>query len=61
MEADLLAARLESADIRTFLPDEFLMQSVGWNLNTFGYVRIQVSPDDYEAAKEFLSAPEQDA
>ena len=61
VEADLLAARLESAGIRTFLPDQFLMQSVGWNLNTFGYVRIQVSPSDYEAAKEFLSEPGPDA
>jgi putative signal transducing protein/zinc ribbon protein len=60
VEADLLAARLESAGIRTFLPDQFLMQSVGWNLNTYGYVRIQVSPSDYEAAKEFLSATGQD-
>lgn len=60
VEADLLAARLESAGIRTFLPDQFLMQSVGWNLNTFGFVRIQVSPQDYEAAKEFLSEPDQD-
>jgi len=61
VEADLLAARLESAGIRTFLPDQFLMQSLGWNLNTFGYVRIQVSPNDYEAAREFLSEPEPDA
>jgi Putative prokaryotic signal transducing protein/zinc-ribbon domain len=61
VEADLLAARLESAGIHTFLPDQFLMQSVGWNLNTFGYVRIQVSPNDYEAAKEFLSEPGQNA
>lgn len=61
VEADLLAARLESAGIRTFLPDQFLMQSLGWTLNTFGYVRIQVSPNDYETAREFLSEPEPDA
>jgi hypothetical protein len=31
------------------------MQNVGFNLNTHGYVRIQVLPKDYEAAKELLS------
>ena len=61
VEADLLVARLESAGIRTFLPDQFLMQTINWNLNTYGYVRVQVSPKDYEAAKEFLSEPHQDA
>jgi hypothetical protein len=57
-EADLLVARLESAGIPAFIPDQFLMQNIGFNLNTFGYVRIQVSPKDYEAAKELLSGPD---
>jgi hypothetical protein len=60
-EADLLVARLESAGIPAFIPDQFLMQNIGFNLNTFGYVRIQVSPKDYEAAKELLSGPGQNA
>lgn len=31
------------------------MQAVGWNFNTYGYVRVQVAPKDYESAKELLS------
>lgn len=61
LDADMIVARLESAGISAFIPDEFLMQSIGWNLNTFGYVRLQVSPKDFEAAKEFLLAPGPDA
>ena len=58
-EADLLVAQLEAADIPAFIPDQFLMQNIGFNLNTYGFVRIQVSPKDYEAAKEVLSGPGQ--
>ena len=54
-EADMFVAHLESAGIPAFIPDEFLMQNVGFNVNTYGFVRIQVSPKDYESAKEFLS------
>ena len=57
-EADLLVAHLETAGIPAFIPDQFLMQNIGFNLNTYGYVRIQVSPKDYEAAKEVLSGPD---
>ena len=60
-EADLLVAQLETAGIPAFIPDQFLLQNVGFNLNTYGYVRIQVSPKDYEAAKELLSDPGQNA
>jgi Putative prokaryotic signal transducing protein/zinc-ribbon domain len=60
-EADRLVAQLESAGIPAFIPDQFLMQNIGFNLNTFGYVRIQVSPKDYETAKELLSGPGQNA
>lgn len=56
-EADLLVAQLETAGIPAFIPDQFLLQNVGFNLNTYGYVRIQVSPKDYAAAKELLSEP----
>ena len=42
--------------IYAFIPDQFLMQAVMWNLNTYGYVRVQVSPKEYAAAKEFLLA-----
>ena len=60
-EADLLVAQLEAAGIPAFLPDQYLMQNIGFNLNTYGYVRIQVSPKDYEAAKEVLSGPRPNA
>jgi hypothetical protein len=56
-EADLLVARLETAGIPAFIPDQFLMQNIAFNLNAYGYVRIQVSPKDYEAAKELLAGP----
>ena len=55
-EADLLVARLETAGSPAFIPDQFLLQNIGFNLNTYGYVRIQVSPKDYEASKDLLSA-----
>lgn len=59
VDADMLASQLESAGIPTFIPDQFLMQNIAWNLNTFGYVRLQVSPKDFSAAKELLSASKQ--
>jgi hypothetical protein len=55
VSADMVAANLRGAGIEVFLPDEFLMQSVGWNMNTFGYVRVQVSPKDYDSARELLA------
>jgi hypothetical protein len=56
VDADLIVAQLESAGIAAFIPDEFVMQNVGFSMNTRGNVRIQVSPKDYEEAKDFLSA-----
>jgi hypothetical protein len=55
-EADMFVAQLEAADIPAFIPDEFLLQNIAFNLSAYGYVRIQVSPDDYGAAKGLLSA-----
>jgi hypothetical protein len=55
-EADLIVSRLAAAGIEAFIPDEQLMQNVGFNLNTYGYVRVQVRQQDYDAAKELLSA-----
>ena len=52
--ADTIACVLRAAGIEVFLPDECLMQAVGWNFNTYGYVRVQVSPKDYETAKNLL-------
>ena len=61
LEADIIVSRLESAGIQAFIPDQFLMQSISWNVNTYGFVRVQVPPTDYAAAKEFLSASEANA
>jgi hypothetical protein len=55
VQADLLSARLKAAGIEAFIPDEFLMQSVGFNLNTYGYVRVQVPQRDLEKAREVLT------
>ena len=55
-EADLVVSELSGAGIEAFIPDEFMSQAMAWNLNAFGYVRVQVSPKDYQAAKEILLA-----
>jgi ribosomal protein L40E len=56
VEADMVVGRLDAVGIPAFIPDEFLMQAMAWNANAFGYVRVQVSPNDYERAKTFLLA-----
>ena len=53
-EADLIVTLLEASSVRAIIPDEFLMQSLGWNLAAYGYVRVQVAPTDYEAAVAVL-------
>ncbi len=60
-EADLISSWLAAAGIRAFIPDEFLMQLVCWNLNTYGYVRVQVPPKDYTDARELLETASQSA
>ena len=54
IDADLVATKLGSAGIETFIPDEHLMQTIGFNLNTYGYVRVQVRRKDYANARETL-------
>lgn len=56
LEADMIVSQLEAAGITAFVPDQFLMQNVAFNLNTYGFVRVQVPPNRYEAAKSLLSA-----
>jgi cell division septation protein DedD len=53
--ADYIVCRLRAAGIEAFIPDQNLMQWVGWNFNTYGYVRVQIAPKDYEAAKDLLA------
>jgi steroid delta-isomerase-like uncharacterized protein len=54
VEADMVVSRLAGVGIPAIIPDEFLMQAMSWNVNAFGYVRVQVSPHDYGRAKTFL-------
>ncbi len=56
IEADLIAMELRGADIPVFIPDEYLMQAIAWNVSTYGWVRVQVRPTDYEEAQEVLGA-----
>lgn len=53
LDAEIVVNHLASAEIPAFIPDQMLALSA--NMYSFGFVRVQVSPLDYEAAKEFLS------
>jgi len=57
-DADLVAAQLRAAQIPAFIPDESLVLNVGWNVNTYGYVRVKVHSQDYAAARELLNLEE---
>lgn len=61
MAADTVVSRLRAEGIEAFIPDEGLMQAVGWNFNTYGYVRVQVAPKDYDAARELLAGGDKEA
>jgi len=54
VEADMVVSRLQAAGIECFLPDESLMQVIGWNLNTYGFVRVQIAPKDYDPARDLI-------
>ncbi|MDB6053761.1 MAG: hypothetical protein JWN25_1284 [Verrucomicrobiales bacterium] len=54
VDADMIVADLEGIGISAFVPDQYLMQNVSFNLLGGGFVRVQVSPNDYREAKEFL-------
>lgn len=54
-EADFLVASLRSAGFEASIPDENLMQSTGFNLNTYGYVRVTVPTVDYDKIAQFLA------
>lgn len=56
VDADLLISRLEAAGIETYLPDELVMQTAAWNLNTYGYIRVQVAHQDVKAAEAILAS-----
>jgi len=56
LSADMVVCKLRAAGVEAFIPDKMVMQTVAFNFNTFGYVRVQVSPKDYNAAKAVLSS-----
>jgi hypothetical protein len=55
LSADLIASRLQAEGIETFIPDQSVVQTMGYNLNAVGYVRVQVSPADYDRAREIIA------
>ena len=55
MSADLIASKLRAGGIESFIPDQSLAQTMGFNLGSVGFVRVQVSPADYEQAKNIIS------
>ena len=59
-EADLVVNHLGGAGIEAFVPDEFAIQNAAFLSLTSGFVRVQVSPADYDSAKEFLTALSKD-
>ena len=54
----MVVSELEAAGITALIPDEFLAEAWAFNLNALGYVRVQVSPQDYEAAKDIIEDAE---
>jgi hypothetical protein len=55
-EAHLLRMRLEDVGVRAFLRDENIVQLDWLYSNFIGGVRLQVFPEDVQAAAEFLAA-----
>jgi hypothetical protein len=53
--ADMIVSRLQVAGIEAFIPDQSLTQTMGGDLNALGSVRVQIAPNDLEAARELLS------
>src|SRR5262249_21256704 len=58
VDADLIKSRLGAPGIEAFIPDQFLMQNIGFNLNTYGFVRVQVRRKDLQSAEELLGSSE---
>jgi hypothetical protein len=56
VEAEMLVTRLDGAGFSTFIPDEFVIQQIPLYTCTYGFVRVQVPPSEYDPAKEFLTS-----
>ena len=55
-QADVLVSELGGAGITAVIPD-----AMAFNLNPVGYVRVQVAPQDYAAAKDVIEDVERRA
>ena len=53
-EADVVVSELEGAGIEAIIPDEFAAQNFPLPVMV-GFVRVQVAPQDYAAARELLA------
>lgn len=56
-EAHLLRLRLEAGGVAAYVQDENVIQTYWLYSNAIGGVRVQISEDDLEAAREILEAP----
>ena len=54
LEGDFVRSRLESEGVALLIPDVNLMSAAAGGLIAYGYVRVQVKPEDYEAARELM-------
>jgi len=57
-DADMVVSELEAAGITALIPDEFVAETMAYGLNAVVYVRVQVSPRDYDAAKDVIEDAE---
>lgn len=57
-DADMVVSELEAAGIQAVIPDEFQAEAWAFGLNALGYVRVQVAPKDYQAAKDVIEDAE---
>jgi hypothetical protein len=58
VDADMVVSELEAAGIKALIPDEFLAETWAYGLGSLGFVRVQVSPQDYDAAKDIIEDAE---
>jgi hypothetical protein len=54
-EAQLLKTRLAGSGITAFIPDEFMAQNEWPALSAVGGIRVQVPPDQAEAARRVIA------
>ena len=56
VEAQLIRARLETAEFHPFLANENAPNTLG-GFSKSTLVRVEIPEDEFEAAREFLAAP----